>query len=276
MTMKTTAMQLIAMGLITTLANADLIGVNYSTGDVFSIDTSTAHATRVGQTGTGIMGIDRDSNGRIMAITDGIVGKLSVLNEQSWELETIGNLGAGFTSEGGLAVNHNGELYAGTRLAGGGRAIFQIDPDTGSMLQSIKLSRSTLDLNGLQFRNDGVLVGIDALANELVSIDPLSGDMTVITSLSSTSPGAVGGLAIENGVGYFVTAGTVSGANGDNSLYSIDLYTGQQQLIGSLGAEAGSGFGIGALTGPAVPTPASSLLLCVAGACSTQRRSRSC
>tara|TARA_E500000318_G_scaffold68442_1_gene63235 strand:- start:23937 stop:24767 length:831 start_codon:yes stop_codon:yes gene_type:complete len=271
---KTTAMQLIAMGLITTLANADLIGVNYSTGDVFSIDTSTAQSTRIGQTSTGIMGIDRDTSGRIMAITDGIVGKLSVLNEQSWELETVGNLGAGFTSEGGLAVNDIGELFAGTRLAGGGRAIFQIDPDTGSMMQSITLSRSSLDLNGLQFRNDGVLVGIDAIANELVSIDPLSGEMTTITSLSSTNPGAVGGLAIDNGVGYFVTAGTVSGSNGDNSLYSIDLYTGQQQLIGSLGAEAGSGFGIGALTGPAVPTPTSSLLLCMAGACSMKRRSR--
>jgi len=256
------------------LAHADLVGVNYSTGGVFSISTDNAAATQIGQTATGIMGLDRDAGGSLLAITDGLAGTLGVLDEQSWQLGTIGRLGAGFTFEGGLAVNAGGEIYGGSRLSGGGRAIFRIDHFSGQMGQNVLLSRASIDLNGLQFRGDGALVAIDALAGDLVSIDVSTGQVSSIAPLLTPAAGAVGGLAIDNGVGYYVTSGMVSGADGDNSLYSIDLYTGEQRLIGSLGAEAGAGFGIGALAGPSVPTPAGMLLLSGAGLLSAARRRR--
>lgn len=254
--------------------HADLVGVNYTTGVVFSISTDNAAATPLGQSAAGIMGLDRDASGSLLSITDGIVGKLAVLDEQSWQLNVVGNLNAGFTFEGGLAVNATGEIYGGSRLAGSGRSIFQIDPHTGLMDHSITLSRSSIDLNGLQFRDDGALVAIDAVAGDFVSIDIATGQVSSIAPLLTQNAGAVGGLAIDGGLGYYVTAGTVSGSDGDNALYSIDLYTGEQSFIGSLGTEAGSGFGIGALAGPAVPSPATLLLLSGAGGITLMRRGR--
>ncbi|MFI4896781.1 MAG: hypothetical protein ACIARR_03035 [Phycisphaerales bacterium JB059] len=255
-----------------TLAHADLIGVNYSTGDVFSISTTDASATRIGQTATGLMGLDRDAAGDLFAITDGLSGSLARLDTSTWALDPVGSLSAGFTFEGGMAISPSGAFYGASRLAGGGRAIFQIDPLTGQMTESLTLSRSTIDLNALQFRDDGQLVAIDAIANEFVSIDTGTGEVSSIASLLTPSAGAVGGLAIENGFGYYVTAGTTSGADGDNSLYRIDLFTGKQSLVGSLGAEAGAGFGIGALAGPAVPAPSGVLALLSAGAIGGVRR----
>lgn len=255
-------------------AHADLIGVNYSTGDVFSISTTDASATRVGHTASGLMGLDRDATGDLFAISDGITGSLARLDTSTWALDPVGSLSAGFTFEGGLAISPSGEFFGASRLAGAGRAIFQIDPLTGHMTQSVTLSRATLDLNALQFRPDGQLVAIDALANEFVSIDTTTGQVNAIATLLTPSAGAVGALAIEDGVGYYVTAGTTSGAEGDNSLYRIDLFTGEQSLIGSLGAEAGAGFGIGALAGPAVPAPAGVLALLAAGAFGGARRRR--
>jgi hypothetical protein len=256
------------------LARADLVGVNYTTGGVFLISTANGSAKRVGETTTGVMGLDRDASGRLLAVTDGIAGKLAIVDEQSWELDAVGTLNAGFTFEGGLAVGSGGRTFGGSRLSGSGRAIFQIDSSSGGMSQSITLSRETVDLNGLQFRDDGVLMAIDALGGDLVSVDIETGEVATIAQLITPRAGAVGGLAIENGVGYYVTAGTASGSNGDNSLYQIDLYTGEQWLIGALGPEAGSGFGIGAIAGHVVPSPAAVLLLAGAGVLSAGRRRR--
>ena len=142
------------------------------------------------------------------------------------------------------------------------------------MDHSITLSRASIDLNGLQFRDDGALVAIDAVAGDFVSIDALTGQVNSIAPLLTQNAGAVGGLAIDGGLGYYVTAGTVSGSDGDNALYSIDLYTGEQNFIGPLGTEAGTGFGIGALAGPAVPSPATLLLLSGAGGITLMLRGR--
>ncbi len=256
------------------ITHADLIGVNYSTGDVYSISTADATATRLGSTVSGIMGLDRDRSGRLVGIKDGIGGSVGSLNVSDWQFSAIGNAGAGFTFEGGLAIGARGEIFAGSRLSGSGRAIFEIDPATGTMTRSITLSRTDVDLNGLQFRADGALVALDAVSAEFVSVDTGTGMVTTIAPLLSTAVGAVGGLAIDEGVGYFVTAGETSGSHGDNSLYRIDLNTGDQRLIGPLGAEAGAGFGIGALVGFPVPSPATALLVGGASAISLTRRRR--
>jgi len=259
------------VGAAATTAHADLVGVNYSTGQVFSISTTDASVTSLGQTSTGIMGLDRDRTGRLLAITDGIAGKLGVLDESSWHLNAVGNLGAGFTFEGSLAVDPNGGIFGSTRLSGSGRAIFEIDPATGAMGRSVLLSRTVIDLNGLAFRGDGLLVGIDAAAGDFVSIDTATGAVESIAALLTPNAGAVGALAIEGGMGYYTTAGTTSGSGGDNSLYRIDLFTGAQTLVGSLGADAGSGFGIGALAGPIVPAPPAMAAIVGTGLCAIGR-----
>lgn len=248
------------------VSHADLIGINYSTGDVFSIRADDATTTLIGRTDTGIMGVDRDQSGTLLTITDGLSGSLGILDESNWQIRDIGTLGAGFTFEGGLAVSGSGTIYGTTRLDGGSRAIFQIDRTSGGVIQSIALSRANTDLNGLLYRSDGVMVAIDALAGDFVSIDPSTGRVTSISSLLSPTPGAVGGLALQDGLGYYVTAGTTSGSGGDNGLYSIDLFTGEQHFIGTLDDGAGAGFGIGALVGTAVPPPGGLTALGLAGA----------
>lgn len=259
-------------GLFTMHASADLIGINYSSGQVFSISTADASVSLLGETRHGIMGLDRASDGTLYAITDGLAGGLGTFDEQSWSLNMIGNLSAGFTSEGGLAFDSQGRAFGGNTLAGGGRAIFQIDLATGLAGERIVLSRSSIDLNGLSFRSDGVLVGIDRVTNELVTIDHSSGEVSTVASLISSGIGSVGGLAIDNGVGYYTTAGTVSGSEGDNSLYGIDLFTGEQWLVGELGDQAGAGFGIGALASASVPAPGAVGLIGIGGMVCMRRR----
>lgn len=256
------------------VTHADLIGINYSTGDVFSISTVDASTTFLGRTDTGIMGVDRDQNGDLLTITDGLNGSLGVLDENNWQIGEVGNLGAGFTFEGGLAVSGSGEIFGASRLAEGGRAIFQISRSSGDVMRSTVLSRPDVDLNGMQFRSDGVMVAIDALAGDFVSIDTSTGLMTHISSLETLSPGAVGGLALQDGLGYYITGGPVSGSEGDNSLYSIDFYTGEQRFIGTLDDVAGAGFGIGALVGTTVPSPGGLPVLGLAGVILGTRRRR--
>jgi len=252
-------------------AHADLIGANYSTGALFSIDEHTAGATSLGELPTGVMGIASAPDGTMYAITDGIAGQLLRVDQSNWSVDPVGRLGAGFTFEGGLAFDGSGRAIGGSRLAGGGRGLFEIDLATGSIGDTIVLGRSTADLNGLHFRDDGVLVGIDGASNEFVSIDLASGEVTTIASLLTPDAGSVGGLTALGGVGYYVTAGTVSGADGDNALYRIDLHSGTQTLIGSLGPDAGSGFGIGGLAG-VVPAPGGVTLIGLAGLIASRRR----
>ncbi|MFG0246539.1 MAG: hypothetical protein ACF8MF_10880 [Phycisphaerales bacterium JB052] len=273
-----THMQLVKMGTVFTAglfsvhANADLIGINYTSGQVFSISTTDASVSYLGDTQQGIMGLDRSSDGTLYATTDGLLGGLGTLVDQRWSLEMIGSLNAGFTSEGGLAFDAQGRAFGGNTLAGGGRAVFQIDLTTGQAGKRIVLSRSSIDLNGLAFRSDGVMVGIDRVTNELVEVDHTSGEVNTVASLISSGIGSVGGLAIDAGVGYYTTAGTVSGSDGDNSLYGINLFSGEQWLVGELGDQAGAGFGIGALASASVPTPGVAGMIGIGGMLGARRR----
>ncbi|MFG0306951.1 MAG: hypothetical protein ACF8Q5_12145 [Phycisphaerales bacterium JB040] len=267
----TTAVLLAAASAALHPAHADLIGVNYSTGAVFSIDEHTASATELGELVRGVMGIASAPDGMLYAITDGISGQLLQIDPGDWSANPVGGLGAGFTFEGGLAFDGAGHAIGGSRLAGGGRGLFEIDLATGSIGHTIVLDRTAADLNGLHFRDDGVLVGIDGDANEFVSVDLVTGEVTTIAALITPDAGSVGGLTALGDVGYYVTAGTVSGSDGDNALYRIDLHTGSQTRIGTLGPDAGSGFGIGGLVG-VVPTPGGAALLGLGGLIATRRR----
>lgn len=261
------AYSLITLGFVSGIAEAadsDMFGVNFSTGDVFSIDPETATATSVGALPSGVTGFAFAPDGRLFGITDGISGNLILVDPSDWSHTIVGRLGAGITFEGGLAIDVNGRAVGGTRLAGGDRALFEIDLSTGVSTPAVALSRDSIDLNGFVFRDDGALVGIDANSNEFVSIDLDSGLVSTVAPLITPNAGAVGGMATIDGLGLYVTAGVVSGADGDNSLYTLGLYTGAQSLIGSLGPDAGVNFGISGLAAMRIPAP-TTLLPFVAG-----------
>ncbi len=262
----------IAASLLATNASAGLVGINYSDGSVYSISTTDASATHIGTAQRGVMGVDRANDGTIYAITDGIAGAFGTLDQSTWAFTSIGRLSAGFTSEGALAIDADGRAFGGVALAGGGRGLFEIDMLTGQASPTVPLTAASSDINGMTFRSDGALVAIDRVSNQLVSIDPLTGALTGIAQLQSPGIGAVGGLTVDNGVGYYATAGAVSGSEGDNSLYRIDLFTGEQSLIGELGPDAGAGFGIGALVSVPVPAPASLGVFATLGFIGIRRR----
>ncbi|MFG0274546.1 MAG: DUF6923 family protein [Phycisphaerales bacterium] len=256
-------------------ANAGLIGVNFSTGTLYAFDPDAGSIAAIGETGRTITGLEVGPAGALYGMTDGLAGRLVTIDPETAGVTDVGPLGAGFSFEGALAIDAAGRAVGATKLAGGGRALFSVDLTTGATATLTGLSRSSIDINGMVFRDDGALVGIDSVRNEFVSIDLATGAVTTISALQSPGIGAVGGLALHRGMGYYATAGAVSGSDGDNALYSIDLYTGEQAFVMSLGSEAGAGFGIGALASTTpVPAPSAALPLALGAGGALRRRRR--
>ncbi len=118
------------------------------------------------------------------------------------------------------------------------------------------ISGGMRDINGMAWRADGMLVGLDRITNALIAIDPLTAVSSQIASIIPTV-GTVGGMAVLGDTAYFVTSGPGEPVPGSNELYAIDLFTGDHELIGSL-APTITGTGI---SGLAVPEPSTMLLL---------------
>lgn len=123
------------------------------------------------------------------------------------------------------------------------------------------------DINGLAWRGDGLLVGLDREGNRLITIDPAT---AVTATLAALSPavGAVGGMTILDGVGYFATGSTQPQFPGSDELWTFDLFTGAHELVAALPA------GTNVMSLAAVPEPANGVLLLVACAAAAMRRRR--
>jgi hypothetical protein len=107
-----------------------------------------------------------------------------------------------------------------------------------------------------------MLVGLDRVTNSLLVIDPTTAASSVLAPISSTV-GAVGGMTVLGGIGYMNTGGTGGSIPGSDELYSFDLFTGSQTLIGSFSpAFTDDGIsGLATLPTSAVPEPASLAML---------------
>src|ERR1043166_6306612 len=108
-------------------------------------------------------------------------------------------------------------------------ALLSIDLATGDA-SVIHMFADRHDFNGLGWRSDGMLIGLDATTNALLTIDPVTAAVTTLQDVGGTI-GTVGGVALSPEIGYFVTAGPQAAIPGSNSLYSFDPFTGDQVFI---------------------------------------------
>src|SRR5262249_15184516 len=159
----------------------------------------------------------------------------------------------GLVSEGALAFAPDGTVYATHAGSAPFPELFTINLTTGagSIVATISgggYDPNGYDINGLVYRSDGKLIGLDRVRNALLVIDPTTASATQLAVVPSTV-GGVGGMTVLDGIGYYCTGGPAGSAPGSNTLYSFDLFTGASTPIGNFNGTI-TGFGISGLAAP--------------------------
>src|SRR4029078_944010 len=132
--------------------------------------------------------------------------------------------------------------YATNMNFNDGPALFKINLDTAATTTVGIISGGGHDINGLAWRSDNMLVGLDRVTDSLLAINPSTAASSVIAAVSAPI-GGVGGMAAIADSGHFPTGRF----KGFNSLYSFTLNSGGHALIVSF-APTIAGLGIGALS----------------------------
>jgi hypothetical protein len=258
-----------------------LVGVEATSGSLHRVSAADASLALIGSTGLPLAGdpanrlvaaLERAPNGTLYAFTTGDDPMLYEIDDATGAATAIGALGLGFVSEGALAFAPNGTAYGVTHFDGdqGERWLFTLDLTTGAATRVATFETfepsDEIDVNGLAWRSDGMLVGHERVSNSLLVIDPATAAYSILAALSPTV-GAVGGMTAWKGVGYLATSGPGSPtAPGSDELWRFDLFTGAATRIGSLGT---TGLGI---SGLAVPEPECGALLALGALVLSRRR----
>ena len=170
-----------------------------------------------------------------------------------------------------LATKSQAQLYGATS-AGGPGELYILSPTTGGVIQDVgptnDASAQNYPITGLAFDPlTGILYGSTGNAGgvasdaRLVTIDPLTGLVTVIGSFNAGPTNSTGTPATMADIA-FDSAGKLFGiaSIGGPNLYSINIATGQATLVGPNGAStstAGGGLAISPLDiFYGTPTPA--------------------
>lgn len=250
----------------------DLVGVHFDTGEVHRISTTDGSAAPVGATTIPNMaGLEADPDGRLLAFSagEGLVPTLYRLSPGTgFSATAVGPLGGEVIFEGALVFAPDGSAYGASHDGEMNRQLFRLDVATGASTVIGTISGGSHDINGLAWRSDGMLVGVDRITNSILTIDPATAASSLISVIDDATVGAVGGMTVLGQVGYFTTSGPGLPSPGSNSLYSFDLFTGEHTLIGSLGPSV-TGTGI---SGLAVPEPATLAFLILGSAFVLVRR----
>ena len=244
------------------IANAALLGIDKNNGDLYDISPITATPTLIGSTGIAEMGsLEFAPDGILYGFTTGTTlpstATLYRIDPQTANATAIGLLNDGKIFEGALAFAPNGTAYGTNANSALSADLFTINLQTGKATTIGTISGGSHDINGLAWRSDGKLVGLDRVTNSLLAIDPTSAVSSVISPVTPLV-GGVGGMAVLDGVGYFVTSGPGGSAPGSDELWAFDLFTGVQVRIGSLSPTI-TGTGIGGLA--AIPEPTSGIAI---------------
>jgi hypothetical protein len=248
-----------------------LVGVEESTGAFYAISTSDASIQLIGQSGiTGLGTLEfNPHDGFHYGFTTGPAPQLyrftisSTLDSVSSEL--VGALGV-FVYEGALAFAPDETAYA-LNLGITVPTLFTVNLSNAQVTPVEDLG-ARHDIAGLGWRSDGVLVGLDSTDNALLAINPLTAAVTTIDSIAPTI-GGIGGMALLNDGGYFVTAGPLGSSPGSNALYSFNAFTGDHAFIGSF-EDVILSSGFSGLT--VVPEPATLALFALGAAALLLRR----
>ena len=248
-------------------AGATPLWATDDSGELYSLSTSSAALTPIGNTGDGLIAdITFGPNGLLYGFSAGNSPVLYTINPATAATMVIGPLGLPFAYEGALAFAPNGTLYGGNANNSSDDTLFTINPNTGAAT-SIGTLGGTHDINGMVVRSDGMLIGLDDDGNSLLVINPTTLSYSTLVSLPFTV-GNVGGMTMVGSTGYFATAN----GSGTDSLYSFDPFSGAYSPIGSFTPVPG-GDGISGLAAMPVPEPATwTLLLILAATLALARR----
>lgn len=268
-------------------ALADLIAVDQDTGDLYTTSTVDASLTFLGSTGLEQLGSLEFFDGSLYGITSGSNDEADPANRPTLykidlnasqtgieSVEAVGELGLSLF-EGGLAISPDGMAYGVNHDTVSAPGLFSINLATGAAVLIGVVSGGDHDVNGLSWRTDGMLIGLDRKSQSLLVINPTTAVAAILAPVEP-SIGAIGGMVITENGGYFATAGpgyapTLRGSNG---LYSFDPFTGEVlDFVGNFNLPtAGSQEGISGLA--IVPEPASIALLGLGTMALIRRRSR--
>jgi len=233
-------------------AQAGLIGIEHDTGNVYEISTSDPEngSSVVGNIGiTGLGSLAAGPDGTLYGFTSG-TSILYAIDSSDWSATAVGSIGE-FVFEGGLAIGPDGMAYGTNQGSSTNALLFSIDLNTAA--SQVIGSMGAGDINGLELRSDGMLVGLERAGNRLVEIDPTNGQTTTLAFIDPIV-GALGAMAsIDGNTGYFTTSGTSISIPGSNELYTVDFFTGDIALVGSLPTLDSQG--IAALHYREVPVP---------------------
>jgi len=248
-----------------------LIGLDIDTGNIYSVNKTTAAltllASNVLPNGSCLALAPND---QLYSITTGTAPELYRINPNTFAAALVGPLGLSFVFEGGLALSPSGIAYATNADSAAVPELFTVNLNTGAASVVGTMTGAPHDINGLLWRSDGTLVGIDEDTNSLVTIDPTTAAVTTVAALG-TKLGDVGDLTSVDGTAYFSTG---VGPSGSDELWTVNLFTGADSLVGSFGTTV-SGDGISGLAPASLPEPASIGFIGTIAAALLGRRRRS-
>ena len=257
-------------------AAIDLAGVDYATGRIFRIPTDGSAPTVIAQTGVQTLAsLELLLDGNYYGITHD-TPTLYRFDPATFAPTALGRVT--FTTsmfEGSIVQSPSGTAYVTNGGTAATAELLTLDLAT-RVATSVGRFRQVGDgdVNGLAWRGDGRLIGLDRAAGGLVTIDPATAAATMLQPLPFAI-GAVGGMTLADGVGYFVTGGPGSVVPGNNSLYSFDPFTGQTALIRAFNTILPTGEGFGGLA-VLVPEPSAAALLPLLALPLARRRARYC
>ena len=204
--------------------------------------------------GSGFYYFVRSSDSYLMRITRGgaraTIGRIEL--NQSTYFENI-------TAMDYLADPSGDILYAvGTKNpdASGDQYLIQIDPTSGKVSNPkiLNVDPNNLPVTGvgafssIAFDSDGTIYGLDATSNQLVTINPLTGVVTYLNTITEDPGGnnlvirGITGIDFIGGTLYGVTSGSPAGTDPqgkpipavDAMLYTIDTATAEAIAVGQM------------------------------------------
>jgi streptogramin lyase len=237
-------------------AQAQLVGVDFDDGTLYAVSITDASVKKLASTEgiTSAASLELAPDGKLVCTRAG-TGELFRIDPATGKTTLAGRI-AHETFEGGIAFAPEGTMYVSNGGNSGAAELLTVNLATAAWHVVGVLDGGAHDINGLAWRSDGMLVGLDRVTNALLVIDPRTAHTKLLAPVGA-KVGGLGGMAVYGGRGYFSTAGPGASEPGASELYAFDLFTGATARVGPLGAPvSASGLGGLAVLPQSAPAPA--------------------